>query len=224
MIEETKGYYRQRAGQYFDWAHKTGDHEGHTEPDPSFFDEAKLLLDALDATRLDGQVLEIACGTGVWTEAVVKNADLVTSLDSSKEMIERNRSRLKDNPKVRYVLADVYDWTPDKFYDAVTFSFWISHVPSSRLDQFVSKVSSCLKPGGRVFFVDQQSTAQKYEVLEGPSGEVATRTLKDGSTFRVVKHFYSTDEIREVFLRHRIETRVTNTPTHFYYVSGSKKP
>ncbi|OLD02728.1 MAG: hypothetical protein AUJ07_08130 [Crenarchaeota archaeon 13_1_40CM_3_53_5] len=73
LIEETKGYYSQRAGQYFDWAPKTGDHEGHLEPNQSFFDEAKLLLDALDASRLVGKILEIACGTGVWTEAVIKN-------------------------------------------------------------------------------------------------------------------------------------------------------
>ena len=83
IIEETKEYYRQRAVQYSDWAHKTGDYEGDSQPDSSFFDEAKLLFDALDAERLVGNVLEIACGTGVWTEAVVKNANLVTALDSS---------------------------------------------------------------------------------------------------------------------------------------------
>jgi len=75
---------------------------------------------------------------------------------------------------------------------------------------------------GRVFFVDQQDTAKKYETLAGPSGEVATRTLNDGKTFKVIKHFYSVDEIREVFLRNGIETQVTNTPTHFYYVSGTR--
>jgi len=222
MIEETKEYYRQRAAQYSDWAHRTGDYEGDSEPGSSFFDEAKLLLDALDAERLVGNVLEIACGTGVWTEAVVKNANLVTALDSSQEMIERNKSRLKGNMKVKYVLADVYDWNADTVYDAVTFSFWISHVPNSRLDEFVSKASRCLRPSGRVFFVDQQDTAKKYETLAGPGGEVAARTLNDGKTFKVIKHFYSADEIREAFLRNGIETQVTNTPTHFYYVSGTK--
>ena len=152
----------------------------------------------------------------------MKNANLVTALDSSQEMIERNKSRLKGNMKVKYVLADVYDWNADTVYDAVTFSFWISHVPNSRLDEFVSKASRCLRPSGRVFFVDQQDTAKKYETLAGPGGEVAARTLNDGKTFKVIKHFYSADEIREAFLRNGIETQVTNTPTHFYYVSGTK--
>src|SRR5215831_2256504 len=138
-------------------------------------------------------------------------------------MIARNRSRLKDNAKVKYVLADVYDWAPDQEYDAVTFSFWISHVPSSRLDEFVGKVAQSVKKGGRLFFVDQQLSARENEPLEPPDGEVSTRTLLDGRSFRVVKHFYSPDEIRDAFIRHGIETRLTNTPTHFYYVTGVKR-
>jgi ubiquinone/menaquinone biosynthesis C-methylase UbiE len=221
-LEETKEYYRQRAPQYFDWAHRTGEYEGGTEPEASWFDEANAVLDALEAYRLVGDVLEVASGTGIWTEVLVKSATTVTALDASKEMIERCKSRLEGNPKVRYVLADFYDWPPDRAYDAVTFSFWISHVPSSKLDQFVSKVSRCLKPGGRVFFVDQQSEAMSFEVLDRPGGEIATRRLIDGREFKVIKHFYSPAEIEDCFLRNGIETKVSNTPTHFYYVSGKK--
>lgn len=202
----------------------TVEYEGDSPPDPSIFDEAKILLQALDSEGLDGNVLEIACGPGVWTQAVAKNAASVTALDSSKEMIERNRSRLRGNARVRYIAADFYDWTPDVEYDAVTFSFWISHVPGWKLDEFVSKVSRCLRPKGRVFFVDQQVTAKKYELLDHPDGEVATRTLDDGKTFRVIKHFYSPDEIHEAFLRSGIRTQATNTPTHFYIVRGTKNP
>ncbi len=222
LIEETKEYYRQRAAQYFDWADKTGDHR-EQEPDQSFYDEARLLLAALHREHLTGHVLEIACGIGVWTEAVAKNADRLTALDSSKEMIERNKLRLKGNPKVKYIVADVYEWTPDREYDAVTFSFFISHVPSSRLDEFASKVSHWLRHGGKLFFVDQQPAAKEHEPLETPDGEVSTRTLLDGKTFRVVKHFYAPDEICEAFLRCGVETRLTNTPTHFFYASGSKR-
>src|SRR5262249_59958635 len=96
--------------------------------------------------------------------------------------------------KVRYVNADFYTWTPDRTYDAVTFSFWISHVPSWKLDEFASKVSNCLHPSGRIFFVDQQPGAMKYEVLDQPGGEIASRSLEDGRTFNIIKHFYSANE------------------------------
>jgi demethylmenaquinone methyltransferase/2-methoxy-6-polyprenyl-1,4-benzoquinol methylase len=222
LVDETKEYYDQRASHYFDWAHDTGDYEGEVRPDPSWYAEAKTVLDALVVSKLGGHVLEVASGTGILTEVLVKKATTVTALDSSEGMIQRCKSRLGGNPKVRYVLADFYGWTPGMAYDAVAFSFWISHVPAAKLDEFVSKVSRCLKPGGRVFFADQREEAVKYETLDRPGGEVAKRTLLNGRKFRVVKHFYSHEEIKECFLRNGIAIELSNTPIHFYYADGVK--
>ena len=71
-----------------------------------------MLLDALDSNKLAGDVLEIASGTGIWAEALTRHASSITALDSSQEMIERCKTRLRGNPKVRYVHADFYAWTP----------------------------------------------------------------------------------------------------------------
>ena len=117
-----------------------------------------MLLDALNSQKLTGDVLEIASGTGIWTEALTRHATSITALDSSQEMIERCKTRLGGNPKVRYIHADFYAWTPDRQYDAVTFSFWISHVPSWKLDEFAAKVSHCLRP-------------QRKNILRGPAAK-----------------------------------------------------
>ena len=87
-VEETKEYYRQRASQYSDWAHRTGPYEEGVEPEASWFDEAMILIEALASSGLSGDVLEIASGTGVWTEEVVRNAASVTALDSSPEILQ----------------------------------------------------------------------------------------------------------------------------------------
>jgi SAM-dependent methyltransferase len=222
ILEETKEYYRQRASQFADWHRHTGKYEGGPPLDQSYFDEAKVLFDALEAEHLTGNVLEIASGTGIWTEAVIKTASALTALDSSREMLEKCRSRLGINPKIRYVVADFFDWIPDREYDLVTFSFMISHVPASKLDEFVRKLSRCLRPGGRILFVDQQTQAIKNEDLDQPGGEVAWRTLENGKRFKVIKHFYTQDEIRESFRAHGISVKITNTPTHFFIVRGVK--
>jgi len=75
-----------------------------------------------------------------------------------------------------------------------------------------------------VFFVDQQRSAMKYEVMDQPGGEIASRTLEDGKTFNVVKHFYVPEEITRPLRKNGIETRVSNTPNHFYYARGEKAP
>lgn len=222
ILEETKEYYRQRASQFADWHRRTGRYEGGAELDATYFDEAILLFKALEAESLQGEVLEIASGTGIWTEALVKTARSVTALDSSKEMLERCKARLGTNPRVKYVVADFFKWSPDLEYDAVSFSFWISHVPSSKLDEVVAKISSCLRTGGKIFFVDQQTQAMKDEVLDQPGGEVAWRALENGKRFKVFKHFYTSEEIRETFQAHGIWIKITNTPTHYFYSRGEK--
>jgi len=141
-------------------------------------------------TSSRGDVLEIASGTGIWTEALTHHATSITALDSSQEMIEQCKTRLRGNPKVRHVHADFYTWIPDRQYDAVTFSFWISHVPSWKLDEFAMKVSNCLRPRGRIFFVDRQRSAMKYELLDslaekshpGPSKTEKRSTSSNTST------------------------------------------
>jgi ubiquinone/menaquinone biosynthesis C-methylase UbiE len=223
ILEETKEYYRQRASQFADWHRHTGRYEGGPELDPSYFEEAKILFNALETENLRGDVLEIASGTGIWTEAVSKTVSSLTALDSSQEMLERCKLRLGSNHKVTYVLADFYEWLPDQSYDAVTFSFWISHVPASKLDEVVAKISNCLRPGGRLFFVDQQTQAMKNETFDQPGGEVALRTLEDGRRFKVFKHFYTPEEIRESFLAHQIKIKIAKTPAHFFYAHGKKQ-
>jgi demethylmenaquinone methyltransferase/2-methoxy-6-polyprenyl-1,4-benzoquinol methylase len=221
-VEETKEYYRQRASQYSDWAHRTGQYEDDVEPEASWFDEAVILIEALASSGLSGDVLEIASGTGIWTEELLRNAASVTALDPSPEMHERSRSRLMGNPKVRYVVADIYNWVPDMSYDAVTFSFWLSHVPGSKLDDFVSKVSRCLKLGGRVFFADQRKEGLIREVMDHPGGKIARRSLVNGREFKIIKHFYSSEEIIRCFFGEGINISISNTATLFYYASGVK--
>src|SRR6266581_7617597 len=221
-VEETKEYYRQRASQYSDWAHRTGQYEEGVEPEASWFDEAMILIEALASSGLSGDVLEIASGTGIWTKELLRNAASVTALDSSPEMHERSRSRLRGNPKVRYVVADIYNWVPDTSYDAVTFSFWLSHVPGFKLDDFVSKVARCLKLGGRVFFADQRREGLTREVMDPPGGEIVRRSLIDGREFKIIKHFYSSEEIVRCFLQEGININISNTATLFYYANGVK--
>lgn len=219
-----KDYYRQRAPEYDEWFYRKGRYDRGREANQTWFSELKTVFEALDSINLNGDILEIASGTGIWTERLVKNARSVTSLDSSKEMILMSKARVASD-LVKYVVADFYEWTPEKSYNAVAFSFFISHVPSSKLDAFASKVSLCLKPDGTVFFVDQQRESMSTAVdhtLNSPGVEIANRKLNDGREFKIIKHFYSPEEIEQSFAKNGIRVKVYLTPAHFYYGIGKK--
>jgi demethylmenaquinone methyltransferase/2-methoxy-6-polyprenyl-1,4-benzoquinol methylase len=135
-----------------------------------------------------GDVLELACGTGLCTRDIVRHADSVTALDASPRMLERARREVP-HPKVTFVLADVFSWNADRAYDAVVFSAWLSHVPpDDRFDEFWQRLRDFLKPGGRVCFIDEDDRAVELEELHEVGGvPVARRRLADGRTFEVVK-------------------------------------
>jgi demethylmenaquinone methyltransferase/2-methoxy-6-polyprenyl-1,4-benzoquinol methylase len=184
-LEEQIEYYKRRAGEY--------DETSTPEGDP-FAGEGAELAAALTRFEARGRVLEIACGTGQWTQAIVRFADHLTALDSSEEMIEFNRAKLSDD-RVDYVVADFFSWEPDERYDVVVFANWLSHVPLSRFDAFWERVERALAVGGRVFFTDESADAWRHE--EFIDQHVVRRTLNDGSEFQVVKIFWEPSELEE---------------------------
>ena len=98
-----------------------------------------------------GDVLELACGTGIWTEQLLKIGQHITALDASPEVIEVNRAKLKSD-RVTYEQADLFTWEPDQTYDLVFFGFWLSHVPPEQVEAFhgPAATSFWLIPGGRL--------------------------------------------------------------------------
>jgi ubiquinone/menaquinone biosynthesis C-methylase UbiE len=192
LIEQQKAYYRVRAGEYDEWFLREGRYDHGPEFRARWEREVEEVREALRRFDPAGRVLELACGTGWWTEQLVRHADALTAVDASAEVLALNAKRVKD-PKVRRVQADLFAWAPEGGYDAVFFSFWLSHVPPERFESFWGMVRGALNPGGRVFFVDslrtELSTASDH-VLPGEGDIVAERKLNDGSRYSIYKIFY----------------------------------
>jgi demethylmenaquinone methyltransferase/2-methoxy-6-polyprenyl-1,4-benzoquinol methylase len=53
----------------------------------------------------------------------------------SPEMLAIASSPIQDD-RVRFIEADVFAWRPDRRYDVLFFSAWLSHVPPQRCDRF----------------------------------------------------------------------------------------
>ena len=77
--------------------------------------------------------------------------------DILQEQIHYYRERASE-----YVVADLFNWTPNQQFDFIFFGFWLSHVPMEQFTPFWQMVKGALKPKGRVFFVDSLFT-QNWE-------------------------------------------------------------
>ena len=178
---------------------------------------ARTVVDEL-APR--GDVLELACGPGGFTLELVRHAATVTAVDASEQMLARNRAEV-DASNVTYVHADLFDWRPDRTYDVVFFGFWLSHVPAERFESFWSLVADCLRPDGRVFFVDDWYRTDE-ELIEGEQSPIVQRRLNDGTAFRVVKVPHEPADLQRRL--DRIGWRVEVHPTAGPYYWGSGRP
>lgn len=186
LIREQIAFYRAQAPRY--------DAASTPEGDP-LAPFGNQVLEALDRFRPAGRVLEIAAGTGSYTAFLLRHATSVTALDAAPEMLSLARQKSGDDPRVRFVEADVFVWTPDDQYDVVFFANWLSHVPLASFEPFWRTVRAALARGGRVFFTDERQDAWRHESVEGDDVPVVRRSLGDGSTYRVVKVFWDPEEL-----------------------------
>ena len=190
-LEEQKRYYAARAPEYDDWWYRRGRYE--LEPDALGRWQADVLeVDAaLEAFAPRGNVLELAAGTGIWTRKLVRLAERVVAVDANAETLALN------TPEADLIQADVFAWKPKpgETFDVVFFSFWLSHVPEQRFEEFWRFVRTCLAPGGRVFLVDNAAGGESTHGLRSGE-ETETRTLADGRTFEIVKLRRTAEELR----------------------------
>ena len=175
-------YYRRRAGEY--------DATAYSDVEAARPRIARLVAEMRPA----GRVLEIACGTGVWTEAMAPLADTLTALDAAPEAVQIARERVRST-NVTFEVADVFSWRPDTRYDVVFFSAWLSHVPTSRFEQFWELLRGLLADDGRVLFLDEHVDERDKETYLPSEAEIVERRLRDGSAFRIVKNFIDPDRL-----------------------------
>ena len=202
LLDEQVAYYRARAAEYDEWFLRQGRYDRGPGHRAQWCEEVALVEAALHEALPGGEVLELACGTGLWTRHLAEKHSRVVAVDASPEAITINRSRVSSDV-VEYVVADLFSWVPpSRQFDAVFFAFWLSHVPPARFETFWERVRAALKPGGTVFFVDslleQASTARDHDQIDA-SG-VVQRRLNDGREFRIVKVFYEPASLQRQLL------------------------
>src|SRR6185312_6072114 len=94
LIEEQIAYYQARAAEYDEWFLRQGRYDHGPEMNARWFAEVEQVARALEAFAPAGDVLELASGTGLWTQRLVTTARSVTAVDSSPEVHAVNRERL----------------------------------------------------------------------------------------------------------------------------------
>jgi hypothetical protein len=77
---------------------------------------------------------------------------------------------------------------------------WLSHVPAARRHDFLAGWHAQMQPGAQIFLGDNQLTgAWVAKLRRGPGPQADTyepRELPDGSSFVIVKNYFTEAELR----------------------------
>ena len=144
-------------------------------------------------------VLELACGTGYWTEVIARSAARVVALDVNEEVLEIARAKDIPSGKAVFRAGNAYEKNAEgNDCDALFAGFWWSHVPLARLDAFLDAATRSVSPGALIAFLDNRyvegsSTSISRRDADGNSYQL--RQLDDGSTHEVLKNFPAESEL-----------------------------
>jgi demethylmenaquinone methyltransferase/2-methoxy-6-polyprenyl-1,4-benzoquinol methylase len=146
-------------------------------------------------------VLEVACGTGYWTQFIAPVASAVVALDSSPETVQIAKQRVMAI-NTEFHIGDAY--ALPRFahsFNAAFAGFWFSHVPLERQREFLFRLNSALAPGARVVLLDNLFVAGSSSAVserDAKGNTYQSRSLSDGSIHRVLKNFPSDAQLHEL--------------------------
>jgi demethylmenaquinone methyltransferase/2-methoxy-6-polyprenyl-1,4-benzoquinol methylase len=213
---DLRAYYQARAPEYDDWYLRRGRYSHGPIHDAAWQAELDAAGQWLDGLPLDGQLVELAAGTGWWSPLLAEKGEL-SLYDANEAPLELARDRLvahglRAHLHVRDAWAE-----PDRRVDGLFAGFWLSHVPRGRIEEFLRLARRWLKPGGVLAAIDSLPDPQSGAASQAaPAGDRSVRRLADGREFEIVKVYYRPDELRAAVLRAGFATAEVTTTGRFF--------
>jgi ubiquinone/menaquinone biosynthesis C-methylase UbiE len=166
---------------------------------PERANDIAFLPHHLSSRLANRSVLEVACGTGFWTQHIAPHAQRLVATDGTAEPLEFAKLRPAAST-VTFSQVDAYHLPADLGQFSGAFAgLWFSHVPIEARTQFLQSLHARLEPGARVLFLDNSSIQCRELPITETDDQGNTyqhRQLKDGSMHRVLKNFPTQAELR----------------------------
>ena len=169
----------------------------------------------LSDTLAHQQVLEVACGTGYWTERYAPAAQSVVATDLCVPMLEQARNKVYPLNKVEFERADAFDLPAGK-YSAIVAGFWWAHVKRSQQSMFLEHLQKTGGAGTQLILFDNcyvegnvadgRSTPIARTDAEGNTYQI--RRLTDDTRYEVLKNYPTDSALRKKLAAHARDIRI----------------
>ena len=189
MNSDIVSYYSDRANEY---------ENVYSKPER----QGDLLIagQILQGIFAEKDVLEIACGTGYWTQKISVTAKNILATDVNGSVIEIAKSKKYAHAKVNFQIADIYNLAGTAEHENLFGGFIWSHIKLEDLYSFIDKVGSLVRKGGTIVFMDNNyvdGSNLPLTDIDDLGNTYQTRTLENGTTYKVLKNF-ATEEFMKL--------------------------
>lgn len=148
----------------------------------------------------DGKnVLEIACGTGFWTQFIAETAKSILATDINQTVIEIAKAKQLKEPSVSFEVADMFKNHKNR-YESLFGGFIFSHILKQERRTFFENLVSLSEKGAEIVLMDNlyvEGSNHPITDTDDFGNTFQTRKLDDGSTHRVLKNFPDEQELRD---------------------------
>lgn len=204
-------YYQQRA-PYYDAFYEAPERQADLE-------RLRALIPPLFTDR---EVLEVAAGTGHWTELISATANRVCATDYNTAPLELAAQRNYPKGNVEFHQTDAFALSeiPGNFTGAFA-GFWWSHMLLNSIDGFLEQLCSRLRPGSPVAFVDNRYVEGNSSPIIRADADGNTyqhRKLRDGRVHEVLKNFPHREDLLQAVGPYGVETSVVEL-NYFWMVT-----
>ncbi len=98
------------------------------------------------------RILEIGCGTGVFSRLLAEHSVRVVAIDLSPNMIKVAQEQSGRYSNIYFQVADILKWQfPIEEFDAIASIATVHHLP---LENLLPRLKAALRPGGKLVILD----------------------------------------------------------------------
>jgi len=188
-------YYSERAHEY---------EKIYFRNDPIHQKEQTLIQEKIKELFANQSILEIACGTGYWTQFVAETAKYITAIDYSDEVLKIAQLKDMSPSKVNFQQGDAYQLNKiSGNFEGCIANFWLSHIPKSRIHEFLIQLHDRLGTGTTVFMAENvymESIGGTLVYKDNDPNTYKMRTLDNGTKYEIIKNYYTEEELKSIFV------------------------
>jgi demethylmenaquinone methyltransferase/2-methoxy-6-polyprenyl-1,4-benzoquinol methylase len=184
------------------------------------------IINYLEKQFYNKDLIEIACGTGYWTQHISKTAKHILATDINETVIDIAKSKVYERGNVKFQLADVFN-LPDEIgrYEAGFGGFIWSHIPKRSLSLFLKKFLSVINSSGLLIFIDNnyvEGSSTPINYTDETGNIYQKRSLMDGSEYSIIKNFPTDEELLSLIKPEATDIEITRLE-YYWAVKFHKK-